>query len=172
MLSSHVYSTPHPIRSGAPFEVSVPLRAPLEFAYRWATDYRSDDLAPPRKRWILERTPDHVVFEDFNEDNPDGFEWRRLSVALSPPRRWHVECRGNRLEWSVTYSLAPVRPGETKLSIGGKARFIVPGTHDRIPVNRKMSSMLNGAFRQCWRGFAPKLEHDYLMAARKKRSAK
>lgn len=158
---------PHPIRSGADFEVSIKLRAPLEFAYRWATDYRSDDLTLPNKRWVLERTRDHVVFEDFNEDNPDGFEWRRLFATLNPPDCWQVECRGNRLEWSISYSLTPVRAEQTTLTIGGKARYVVPGTNQRIPGSRKMSSELAGAFRQCWMSFGPKLERDYLKSIRK-----
>lgn len=166
-----MHPPPRQIRNGSEFEVSVKLRAPLEFAYQWATDYRSNDLTPPNKRWVLERTRDHVVFEDFNEDNPDGFEWRRLFATLNPPNSWHVECRGNRLEWSISYSLSSGRAGRTMLTIGGKARYLVPGTNKRLPGSRKMSSDLAAAFRQCWRGFGPKLERDYLRSIRKRRSA-
>lgn len=166
-----MYSMPRPIRSGGSFEVSRELRVPLEFAYRWCTDYRSDDLTLPNKRWILERTRDHLVFEDLNEDHPDGFEWRRLVAVLSPPDRWHVECRGNRFDFSIWYTLAPGRTGRTTLTIRGRGRYLVPGTRQRIRVSRKTSSVLDSYFRQGWKRLGTKLERDYLKSIRKQRTA-
>lgn len=163
--------SPHPIRKGVYVEVSHDLRAPLEFAYRWCTNYRSDDLTLPNKRWVLERAQDHVLFEDFNENNPDGFEWRRLFAELHPPDRWRVECRGNRLEGSIWYSLAPGRPGRTRLTIRGVARYLEPGTRKSIPPSRGMSSKLGGYLRQNWENFGPELERDYRRSIRKYRSA-
>ncbi len=165
-------SVPRPIRTGANFDLTVELRVPLAFAFRWCTDYRSEDLSPPSKRWVLERSPAHLVFEDFNEDSPDGFEWRRLFVELKPPNLWRVECRGNRLEGSVWYALARRRPDRTALNIRGRARYLVPGTGKRIASSKRGGPELAGYFVMNWKYFGPKLEREYRESIRDRRRTK
>jgi hypothetical protein len=142
--------------TGPRYRVTVDFRAPLDFVYRWCTDYRPDDgrlEGEPYRRRILSRSARRVVFEDLEEDR-DGWNLSRVWVDLHPPARWHAERRGNRREYSVDYRLRPLAPGSTRLEFDCRRRTLVP----ERPVSKAGRER---AWTEMWNRFRRALERDY-----------
>ena len=90
------------------YEVRVTFDAPVEFVYRWCTDYTPQDARYEKdeyQRRILRRSPREVVYEDLSESK-DGWFWSRHVVRLSPPNHWHSDTVGSHREYSLDYRLA------------------------------------------------------------------
>jgi len=92
---------------------------PLSFAFRWCTDYRSDDASRSREtylRRIVSRSRRRVVFEDVWPLDR-GWGWRRADVTLTPPDRWHADSLGSVRDASIDYRLTALSPDRTRFDV-------------------------------------------------------
>jgi hypothetical protein len=142
------------------YEVRAEFDAPLDFAFRWCTDYTPNDARYEGKRYerrILERSPSRVVYEDL-EDSNGGWVWARFVVRLSPPNRWHADSLGSHRRVSLDYRLSRLAGGRTGLVL--RARRVPYGVGERNPPKRRWERDVGGA----WQNFARALEGDYRRA--------
>ncbi len=147
---------------GPEFRLSVSFRAPLDFVYRWCTDYTPEDAALEKEtyeRKIVEQTPRRVVFEDL-EDSPNGWDWSRAVVSLRPPNRWHMDAVGNNRDVAADYVLSSLANGWTRLDLRWKRRPKVPDAKRRTKAEREASAT------RAWHHFAAALERDYKRSRR------
>jgi hypothetical protein len=152
------------------YEIRVTFRVPLDFAFRWCTDYNSDDPGlegESYRRQVLERRKDHVVYEDL-DSTPAGWMWSRWNVVLKPPDRWFGRAVGNYRGWNVRYRLSARPGGRTELWLRGRRHPMQLGT-----VNPRKSE-LEAELRANWTKFGRAMEADYRRSlrpsARSKRS--
>jgi hypothetical protein len=106
------------------YEVRVEFDAPLEFVYRWCTDYTPSDAryeAGRFRRRILAKSAKQVVYEDL-DDTPEGWYWTRHVVRLSPPDGWHSDSVGNRREVRLDYRLERLEGDRTRLTLSARRR--------------------------------------------------
>lgn len=139
------------------FHVVATFRAPIDFVYRWCTDYSPVDPTlegEEFERKVLERGPRKAVFEDLEED-AKGWLWSRSEVRLHPPRRWELLERGNRSEAAATYALRELSDGRVRLDLRWRRRDLVPYATKISAQERERRATLN------WRRFSAALERDY-----------
>lgn len=131
-------------------------RVPLDFAFRWCTDYTPEDAAlegESYERKIIERTPRRVIFEDL-EETPSGWVWARDVVRLRPPNRWHMESVGSHRDATADYILTALPGGKTQLELRWWRNPHPPGK--RIPrAEREKETAL------AWKRFAKAMEREY-----------
>jgi len=145
------------------YRVATVLRVPLPFAFRWCTDFRSDDArreGETYERRILERTARRVVYEDL-ESTPAGWRWSRHVVTLRPPNRWHSESVGNYRDAKLDYVLTQLGPDRTRFELIWKRRASALG--GRPPSRRSVERSTLHA----WRQFAAQMEKDYRRSRRR-----
>jgi hypothetical protein len=151
---------------GPRFRVHVTFRAPLDFAYAWCTDYRTDDARRervPYRRRVLEKGPHRVVFEDLSEASSGGWSWTRYVVTLRPPGRWHADAVGSHRDLAIDYRLTALGPSRTALDLTWRRRPTAIG-EGRLVRRQVERESLEG-----WRNFARALEADYRRAKRRRR---
>ncbi|MCI4353816.1 MAG: hypothetical protein L3K06_00430 [Thermoplasmata archaeon] len=142
---------------GPTFHVRATFRAPLDFVYRWCTDYSAEDPALEGqgfRRKVLERTPRRAVYEDL-EEGPNGWDWSRDVVTLHPPRAWELDERGNRTEAAARYLLSERPDGRVQLDIWWRRRALVPPAVRLTKAQRERRSTIS------WQRFSRALERDY-----------
>jgi hypothetical protein len=141
---------------GPEYHVSIVLRAPLDFAFRWCTDFQADDARLEQEgfeRKILQRTPQKIVYEDL-EWADDGWHWAQYVVRLLPPNRWHAESVGNYRDATLDYTLTALPRGRTRFDLRWRRR---PGPKGR----RLAKAEAERDTRRAWRSFRDALERDY-----------
>lgn len=92
---------------------------PVAYAFRWCTDYRTDDSRRSREhfeRRILSRTRTSVVYEDLWREGR-GWGWRRQTVTLEPPNRWYADSFGNVRHAEIDYRLSELPGKRCRLDI-------------------------------------------------------
>lgn len=139
------------------YEIRTTFRVPLEFAFRWCTDYSAQDPTlegSKSTRTVIRRSSRRVVYEDL-EPLAKGWSWSRATVDLIPPDRWHAELHGNYRTWSLDYRLAPAGARRTEFHMVGRRRPVLLGS--RNPSRASMERELT----QMWRRFARTMEADY-----------
>jgi hypothetical protein len=142
---------------GPEYHVTVPIRAPLDFAYRWCTHYSPED---PRieggafERKVLLQRPDRAEFEDL-EATDSGWAWSRSVVSFHPPRGWSLLERGNRVEAAATYLLTEQADGRLRLDLRWRRKALVPSPTRLTKAEREKGSTA------AWQRFARALERDY-----------
>jgi hypothetical protein len=139
------------------YRIQIEFRAPLDFVYRWCTDFRTDDAGREGKKYerrILLRSNRRVVFEDLWWE-PDGWRWRRHDVRLYPPNRWRTNSIGNEREARNDYRLTRLTDGRTRLEITVHRR---PGLRQPRPVPQKV---LERELLKEWRNFGKSLDADF-----------
>ncbi|MGA8663511.1 MAG: hypothetical protein WB809_00350 [Thermoplasmata archaeon] len=142
------------------YEVRVTFDAPVEFVYRWCTDYTPQDARYEKdeyQRRILRRSPREVVYEDLSESK-DGWFWSRHVVRLSPPNHWHSDTVGSHREYSLDYRLARLPGNRTRLTL--KARRRPYGIGGKNPAKGPWEVSV----AKSWRNFRRVLERDYQKA--------
>jgi len=142
------------------YEYRTSFRAPLEFVFRWCTDYQSSDAKleqEPFVRRIVSRSARRVVYEDV-EELPQGWSWRRHTVTLSPPSRWHSDSVGNYRNFVLDYELRSLPDGRTEMRFRGRRR---PGL---LPVKAPSAKAFYRSMERSWRLFRRQLESDYRRA--------
>ena len=142
---------------GPEYHVTTVFRAPLRFAFRWCTDFRTDDARLEEEgfeRKIVSRSSRRIVYEDL-EWARDGWHWAQYVVTLFPPDRWHAESVGNYRDATLDYRLTELAEGRTRLDLRWRRR---PGPKGgRVPSKAKLERSSSRA----WRSFARALERDY-----------
>lgn len=101
------------------YEIRTRFRAPLDFVYRWCTDYTAQDARLEGERYerrILKRTSNEVVYEDL-DDLDGGWFWSRMVFRLHPPDRWHAESVGSHRTYSLDYRLSALPNRQTLLTL-------------------------------------------------------
>ena len=142
---------------GPRYEVSSTFRVPLPFAFRWCTDFTSNDpqySAESYKRRILQRSDHRVVLEDLY-DTPGGWIWIRRTIRLQPPARWHADSIGSDRALSVDYRLASLSEGRTRLTIRARRRPFGIGVKNP-PKSRWERSVASN-----WAKFGQAMEAEY-----------
>lgn len=146
------------------YEVKEIFRVPLDFAYRWCTDYTEADReleGDPGSRQIIRKNSRTAVYEDLNE-TPHGWMWSRQTVTFRPPNRWHAVAIGNYRTWNLDYSLRELPGGRTEFSMRGERRATPLG------VKNPPKTVLERELQAMWRNLGRALERDY-RASRSKR---
>ena len=147
------------------YVVKARFRAPLEFVYRWCTDYTPEDArheAEAYERRILRRTSREVVYEDL-ADTPNGWAWSRHVVELDPPDHWHSRSVGSHRAIDLDYRLAPRADGGTELTLIARRRPTPVGGRNASKAAWERSVAAS------WRLFARSLERDYRAAQASRR---
>lgn len=153
-------SKPRQMRAWRHYLVSVEFGASLAYAYRWCTDYTTqdgkyagEDKSIHLERRIIDRSRRRVVFENLY-DAGKGWAWERHVVTLHPPRRWHSEGQGNLQESVLDYSLFPISDRRTRLQIRWKSRPIGRGP-------RPSQQQIERHVTQLWKRRARFLQREY-----------
>jgi len=143
------------------YEVRMTFRAPLDFVYRWCTDYTPKDARYEQdeyERRIFRRSSREVVYEDLSETK-QGWFWSRHVVRLLPPNRWHSDTVGSHREYSLDYRLQKLPGDRTQLTLRARRRPYGIGAKNR-PKSQWESSVAKS-----WRNFGRALERDYRRAS-------
>ncbi|MGI0070622.1 MAG: SRPBCC family protein [Thermoplasmata archaeon] len=141
---------------GPQYHIATVIRAPLPYVYAWCTDFDAQDAQRERDdyaRKIVGRTPRRVVFEDLT-DSDSGWSWRRHTVTLRPPNRWHSDSLGSHRDAALDYELTALSPERTRLDLRWRRRPTVLG--------RRLSKReAEGPATQGWRHLGRALEQEY-----------
>jgi hypothetical protein len=149
------------------YVVRVTFRAPMAFVLRWCTDYSPEDSGlegEQFRRRILERTRQHVVYEDL-DDSPGGWMWSRWNITIHPPDRWHGTAVGNYRSWDVDYRLNSLPGDRTQLTLRGRRSPLLLG------MKNPPKTELERELTRSWEKFGRALEADY-RKGRPKRSGR
>jgi hypothetical protein len=144
------------------YQVSVTFRAPLEFAYRWCTDYTpedgryaGEDRSLGLRRRIFLRRSRRVVFENlFNVGK--GWGWERHVVTLAPLDRWRSLGKGNFQESTLSYRLKRLPRDRTQFLLRWRSRPTGLSSGPRAS-KKAVEAYVTGL----WRRRARSLERDY-----------
>ena len=142
---------------GPTYVVRATFRAPLDFVYRWCTDYTPQDARFEKdeyERKIIRRSSREVVYEDLSEAK-EGWWWSRHVVRLQPPNRWHSDTVGSHRVMSLDYTLSKLPGNRTQLIL--RARRRPYGIGGRNPPR----SQWEPPVAKSWRLFGQVLERDY-----------
>lgn len=142
---------------GPTYQVRCVFRAPLEFVYRWCTDYTPHDAkleSGSYRRRILRRSAREVVYEDL-DDAGEGWAWSRHVVHLRPPDRWRSDSVGSHRTIALDYRLSRLPGGKTQLVLTAHRR--PSGIGGRNPPRSQWELSVG----RSWRQFARALERDY-----------
>jgi hypothetical protein len=143
--------------SGRRYELKAEFDAPLDFVYRWCTDYTPQDAKVEGEdytRRIVRRSPREVVYEDLS-DSKEGWFWARHVVRLMPPNHWHSESVGSHRLISLDYRLTKQPGGRTRLTMKAHRRQYGIGAK-----NPTKAFWQRNAGRG-WKNFGRSLERDY-----------
>jgi len=153
---------------GPTYEVRAEFRAPLEFVYRWCTDYTPEDAGyegETYQRRILQRSPREVIYEDL-DDSESGWIWARHVVHLSPPNRWHSDSVGSHREIRLDYRLSRLPGGRTRLVLKARRRPTPIGAKNPTKSRWELS------VGRAWARFGRVLERDFRRKNTKKRQGR
>jgi hypothetical protein len=150
-------SSPFARFPGPEFHVATTFRAPLEYVYRWCTDYTPHDPVLEGEKFlrkVLEKTRRRAIFEDL-EETPTGWDWARSVVTLHPPDGWILEQIGNRSDAAAVYRLTRLPDGRVQLDLAWRRRSHVPSEERLSKRARELRSS------HAWERFARALERDH-----------
>ncbi len=148
-------SWPRPI-----YEVRAEFRAPLEFVFRWCTDFTAEDSkyeAETYRRRIVQRSKRTVVYEDL-VDSKQGWLWARHVVHLMPPNRWHSDSVGSHRDLRLDYRLSPLPGNRTELVLTARRR--PAGLGRKNPAKAKWEREVS----ESWVKLGKSLEREYRKA--------
>ena len=146
-----------PVGSVEVYEIRRTFSVPLAFAYRWCTDFTSEDGMLSKEgnsRQILSRTSRKVVYEDLYP-SPNGWMWSRQTVTLHPPNRWTAVADGNYRRWDLVYTLRSLAKVRTE--------FTFHGVRQPQHMSRKNPShrTMEGELHTMWKNFGIAMEREY-----------
>lgn len=142
---------------GPSYKLRTEFQAPLDFVYRWCTDYAPQDArseGEDYERRILHRTLRHVIYEDLY-DTKGGWRWSRHVVRLMPPNRWHSDSVGSHRAYSLDYRLSKLPRNRTQLVMRARRRPYGIGGKNPPKAQWERDAA------KSWRLFAEVLERDY-----------
>jgi hypothetical protein len=137
--------------------ITKEIRAPIDFAYAWCTDFRADDPkinGSSSERIILEKRSDKAVFCAVMKDEKGNTKGRAYIVRLRPPNTWSVKAYGNGFDTTGQYKLTKITEGSTKLSITFEHSYY---DFEAVPTERekKLDS------EKSWEKYVSALESDF-----------
>lgn len=100
------------------YKVSKKINAPLEYVYKWCTDFREDDpkiIGSKTIRTILQKNQERVIWYVKYKDGKGFAEGVRL-VTLRPPNAWHLDTCGDGREIG-DYVLKSLGKNKTRLDM-------------------------------------------------------
>jgi hypothetical protein len=139
------------------YEIGRTFRAPLDFAFKWCTDFTPFDRnlqGEKGARQIIRKSKRGAVYEDLTP-TPRGWMWSRYTVTFRPPNRWHAIAVGNYRTWKIDYSLREMPNGRTEFRLRGKRRATPLG------VKNPPKDVLERELHGMWRTLGNALERDY-----------
>jgi hypothetical protein len=147
------------------YEIRRTFNVPLDFAYRWCTDFTAHDGRLSKEgnsRQILRRSSRLVVYEDLYP-SPDGWMWSRQTVTLRPPNQWTAVADGNYRRWELVYTLRSLDENRTEFTLRGERRpqFM----SQKNPSHRQME----GELHHMWKNFGTAMEKDFRASQRRRR---
>ena len=137
------------------YHVTKVLNAPLNFAFKWCTDYRSSDpkiTGSGNKRKILEKTKARVIYTVGYKSGERSLNAVNI-VTLNPPRSWHLDSRGEEDDEVGDYKLSSLGPSKTKLDM----KFTEEWKTQDYPSNTEYIKQIHDV----WSKYAAALEKDY-----------
>ena len=151
---------------GPTYSIDVVFAAPLDYSYRWCTDYAPGDARLEGERYarkILSRSSRRVVYEDL-EETTEGYQWAHAEVTLQPPNRWHVESTGSHRSIRGDYLLRALGAERTLFRLRWRRRPTPLSKVKMTKAEREAST------RGMWKRFKAALERDYRQSRRARRS--
>ncbi len=142
---------------GPTYRVRVEFDAPLDFVYRWCTDYTPEDAkyeGESFQRRILRRSRREVIYENLDEVGR-GWWWSRYVVRLMPPRRWHADSIGSHRSVRLDYLLSRLPGDRTQLILTARRRPTIAGP--RNPSKAEWEREVGGS----WQKLRRSLERDF-----------
>jgi hypothetical protein len=139
------------------YEIVRTFDVPLDFAYRWCTDFTPEDRRLQGEkgyRKLIRKTARTVVYEDLT-DSPNGWMWSRQTVTLRPPDGWRAIAAGNYRTWKLQHMLRPMAANRTQFTLRGERRATTLG--GRNPTRSAMEHELH----TMWRNLGRAMERDY-----------
>ncbi len=137
------------------FHVSKIIEAPLQFAYRWCTDYRESDpriLGSKNRRKILFKSKNRAVYVSLYVRQ--GKQRSAVNVVtLHPPAAWHLDFIGDDDDESGDYHLTRLGPKRTRLEMKFSESYKMRDPPTK-PADIKSTS-------QVWDKYVTALEKDY-----------
>lgn len=100
------------------YKVSVTFNAPIDFVFKWCTDFREDDgkmTGSKTKRHFLERTKKRIIWVVSYNEGGEPKEGVRV-VRLMPPDAWHFDTCGDSRE-AGDYKLVSLSKNKTRLDL-------------------------------------------------------
>ncbi len=104
------------------YKLSETFNAPLDYVFKWCTDFREDDnklIGSKTERKILEKGPERVIWRVRYKDGKDYAEGVR-AVRLHPPSLWILDTCGDGRERGE-YKLKALGKSKTRLDM----KFVV-----------------------------------------------
>jgi hypothetical protein len=142
---------------GPHYELQVEFDAPVDFVYKWCTDYTPQDgkfEGEDYSRRIVRRSAREVVYEDLS-DSPEGWFWARHIVRLMAPNHWHSNSVGSHRMYSLDYRLTKLPGNRTRLTMSARRRQYGIGGK-----NPPKATWVRDSSRG-WKNFRKALERDY-----------
>ena len=142
---------------GPTYLVRVEFQAPLEFVYRWCTDFTPEDAkyeGESFQRRILRRSRREVVYENLDQVGR-GWWWSHYAVRLMPPNRWHADSVGSHRSLRLDYRLSPLPGDRTQLILTARRRPTALGP--RNPSRAEWNRTVGGS----WLKLKRSLERDF-----------
>ncbi len=146
------------------YQIEQVFQVPLDFAFRWCTDYTPEDgklAGDGHLRRILQKKGRFIVYEDLY-DYPEGWFWSRQTVMLHPPNRWTATADGNYRTWDLVYTLSRVDDSTTRFRFWGRRRAV--GLGKRNPSQRAMTQELH----EMWANYGRAMEGAYRSQRRRR----
>jgi hypothetical protein len=137
------------------YEVSVTFDAPIDYVYKWCTDYREYDgelRHDAFKRNVVDRSNNRVVFIDHtNPGGPDDKE--KVRIITLKRNAWSMSGFDEGANITGMYKLQSLGKNKTKLKLNYTLTF-----KTRRPVSKKEMAAMD---TRDWNYFKAALESDY-----------
>ena len=137
------------------YKLSQRFNAPLDFVFRWCTDFREDDnkmIGSKTKRTFLEKGKTRIVWVvNYKEDGKEKEGIR--AVWLKPPNAWHLDTCGDGRELGE-YTLKSLGKNKTRLDMVFRVTY-----DSKAEVESKEELEKDG--NDHWAKYAEYLEKDY-----------
>jgi hypothetical protein len=137
------------------FHVSKIIEAPLQFAYKWCTDYRESDpriLGSKNRRKILFKSKNRVVYVSLYVR--EGKQRNAVNVVtLHPPAAWHLDFISDDDDELGDYHLTRLGPKRTRLEMKFAESYKM-----RNPPTKAADIRVTS---QVWDKYVTALEKDY-----------
>lgn len=148
------------------YRVEATFRAPLEYVFRWCTDFGPSDAKLEGEKYtrkVISRDEREVIFEDLQAAPTGGWRWSRQVVHLDPPRAWHMDGFGSHRKIHADYRLSELGDGRTRLELRARRAPSI------LPFHRIPRSEWEPEVTTMWQRFSRALERDFRQSRSRRR---